>query len=281
MIVDLKNGHLKASISTFGAELTALKKENTNYIWTMDENYWNKTSPVLFPIVGRLKKDTYKIEEKEYHLTRHGFARDCEFKLVHKTDASATFSLQENEVTLEKYPFQFELLIEYVLLENQLVIKYTVTNNSENKMPFNIGTHPAFAISNALEEYSLQFNASENFETYELENDLFSGTKRKIFSKNNNISLNEELFNKDALVFKNIQSNAISILHNEKVFLKIEFENFPFLGIWKKENAPFLCIESWTGYADVIETSGFIFEKKDIQILDSKCSFNCRLAILL
>ena len=281
MIVTISNTKITASINTFGAELTALKKENTNYIWTIDEKYWNKTSPVLFPIVGRLKKDTYKIEAEEFHLSRHGFARDCEFKLVTKTDTSATFSLQENGATLEKYPFQFELLIKYVLLENQLVINYTVINNSANKMPFNIGTHPAFAISNVLEEYSLQFNASENFETHELANDLFSGTKRKIHSKNNSIALNEELFEKDALVFKNIQSNAITILHNEKAYLKIEFENFPFLGIWKKENAPFLCIEPWTGYADIAKTTGFIYEKKDIQILDSKETFDCNLAITI
>lgn len=202
MIVELSNGVISASINTFGAELTALKKENTNYIWTIDEKYWNKTSPVLFPIVGRLKKDTYTIEEKEYHLTRHGFARDCEFKLVHKTETSATFSLRESVSTLENYPFQFKLLIEYKLIKNQLAINYTVMNISANDMPFNIGTHPAFAIPNTLEDYALLFNASENFETHELENDLFSGIKRKIQSKNNTIDLNEKLFEKDALVFK-------------------------------------------------------------------------------
>jgi galactose mutarotase-like enzyme len=281
MIVELSNGVISASINTFGAELTALKKENTNYIWTIDEKYWNKTSPVLFPIVGRLKNDTYTIEDKEYHLTRHGFARDCAFELAQKTETSAIFSLRESVSTLEKYPFQFELLIKYALLENQLVINYTVINNSVNNMPFNIGTHPAFAISNALEEYTLLFNASENFETHELANDLFSGTKRKILSKNNRIHLNEKLFEKDALVFKNMQSNAITILHNEKAYLKIQFENFPFLGIWKKENAPFICIEPWTGYADTDETTGFIYEKKDIQILVPKSTFNCKLAITL
>jgi galactose mutarotase-like enzyme len=279
MIVELNNGFLSASINTLGAELTAFKKGDTNYIWTIDAKYWNKTSPVLFPIVGRLKKDTYKIEEKEYHLTRHGFARDCAFELVHKTKTSATFSLQESEVTFEKYPFQFELVIQYELLDNQLIINYTVINNSVNKMPFNIGAHPAFAISNALEDYALQFNASENFETHELANDLFSGTKRKIVSDNNTTQLNEKLFEKDALVFKNIKSNTISILHKDNCYLKIKLENFPFLGIWKKENAPFLCIEPWTGYADIAESTGFIYEKKDVQIIAPNAIFNCKLAI--
>jgi galactose mutarotase-like enzyme len=281
MYVELNNEFISATINSFGAELMALRKGKTNYIWTIDEKYWNKTSPVLFPIVGCLKNDKYKIKEEEYHLSRHGFARDYDFKLVTKTATSATFSLQENDITFKNYPFQFQLLIKYTLLENEMVLNYTVINNSKNKMPFNIGTHPAFAISNPLEEYALLFNASENFETHELENDLFSGTKRKILSENNCISLNEKLFEKDALVFKNIQSNAITILHKKKEYLKMQFENFPFLGIWKKEKAPFLCIEPWTGYADTQDTSGLIYEKKDIQILDPKSTFNCKLAITL
>jgi galactose mutarotase-like enzyme len=279
MIIELYNDSVSASINTFGAELTALKKENTNYIWTIDEKHWNKTSPILFPIVGRLKNDTYKIEAKEYHLTRHGFARDCEFQLVHKSKTSATFSLQESVSTLEKYPFSFELLIKYELLENQLVINYTIINNSIKKMPFNIGTHPAFAISNNLEDYALLFNASESFEAYELSNDLFSGTKIKIQSNNNIIRLNEELFEKDALVFMNVKSNEIEILYKENSHLKIQFENFPFLGIWKKKDASFLCIETWTGYADYTDSSGFIYEKKDIQILEPNTTFNCKLII--
>lgn len=280
MIVALNNGIVSAEINSFGAELISLNKGEANYIWEIDENYWNKTSPVLFPIVGRLKNDTYKIEEKEYYLTRHGFARDCEFELVYKTETSATFSLQENDATLEKYPFQFELLIQYTLIDNQLAINYTVMNNSANNMPFNIGTHPAFAIPNALDDYSLLFNASEHFETHELENDLFSGTKRKINSKNNTIEINEKLFEKDALVFKNIKSSEVSILYKDEIYLKIEFENFPFLGIWKKANAPFLCIEPWTGYADNKETSGYIYKKSDIQLIEPNTSFNCNLAIM-
>ena len=76
MNVTLSNNTISATIKSLGAELLSLEKDNQNYIWDIDEQYWNKTSPILFPIVGRLKNDTYTLNEKEFTLPRHGFARD-------------------------------------------------------------------------------------------------------------------------------------------------------------------------------------------------------------
>ena len=84
MIITLTNHHLKVTISTLGAELLTLEKNHINYIWEVDENYWNKTSPVLFPIVGRLQNDSYTYAGKTYHLPRHGFARNYEFNYEQK-----------------------------------------------------------------------------------------------------------------------------------------------------------------------------------------------------
>ena len=66
MIITLSNNKISASINTIGAELIRLEKDNQNYIWTVNETYWNKTSPILFPIVGRLKNDSYSINGKAY-----------------------------------------------------------------------------------------------------------------------------------------------------------------------------------------------------------------------
>ena len=82
MIITLSNNKISASINTIGAELSRLEKNNKNYIWTVDEAFWNKTSPILFPIVGRLKNDSYSINGKSYELPRHGFARNFDFKAL-------------------------------------------------------------------------------------------------------------------------------------------------------------------------------------------------------
>ena len=138
MIINLSNNKISASINTFGAELILLKKENQNYIWTVDETYWNKTSPILFPIVGKLKNDSYSIKGRTYELPRHGFARNFEFKVEHQTENSVVFFLESNAETLQQFPFEFELKLEYRLTENDLEINYLVSNKSNEVMPFSI-----------------------------------------------------------------------------------------------------------------------------------------------
>ena len=250
MIVTITNNKISASIDTIGAELIRLEKDNQNCIWTVDDTYWNKTSPILFPIVGRLKNDSYKYDGKTYELPRHGFARNFEFQILNKTENSIIFVLDSNSETLKNYPFEFQLQLEYELDGNELKMKYSVENKSQVTMPFSIGAHPAFAIENSFSDYSLKFNQTEEFTSYELDNEQFSNSFRKINSENGQINLNYSLFEKDALVFKHLQSNKLTLLKKNEPVLSVQFEGFPYLGIWTKPNAPFLCIEPWCGLAD-------------------------------
>lgn len=267
MIVTISNSIISASINALGAELIRLEKDSKNYIWSVDETYWNKTSPILFPIVGRLKNDTYSIDNKTYELPRHGFARNFEFQIVNQTESSVVFVLESNSETFKNYPFEFELRLEYELDENELKIKYSVENKSEATMPFSIGAHPAFAIENSFSDYSLKFNQTEEFISHELDNEQFSNSFRKINSENGQINLNYSLFEKDALVFKHLESNELTLLKKKEPVLSVQLEGFPYLGIWTKPNAPFLCIEPWCGLADNVNHNGNIFEKEGINLL--------------
>ena len=281
MIITLSNNKISASINTIGAELIRLEKDNQNYIWTVNETYWNKTSPILFPIVGRLKNDAYTIADKKYELPRHGFARNFEFQILNQTESSVVFVLESNSETLKNYPFEFQLQLEYELDGNELKMNYSVENRSEVTMPFSIGAHPAFAIEDSFSDYSLQFNEAEEFVSYELENEQFNNSFRKINSENGQINLNYSLFEKDALVFKHLKSNELILLNKNKPVLSVQFEGFPYLGIWTKPNAPFLCIEPWCGLADNVNHNGNIFEKESIQLLEKNCVFQREIIISL
>ncbi len=242
-------------------------------MWNADPDYWPKHSPVLFPIVGSLKNDSYTFNEKDYHLPRHGFARDREFELIEKTEVSATFSLSYDEETLQKYPFKFELQIIYKLEENKLNIAYKVINKEATQIPFSIGAHPAFALPEKFSNYSIQFEKKEKLEYSLLEDGLISNKKESLETLNNTVNLNYKLFENDALVFKTLESNSITILENSKPYIKVDFRDFPNLGIWTKENAPFICIEPWFGYSDTPEKSGDLFKKEGILILEANQSF--------
>lgn len=280
MNTTISNSTLTASIKHSGAELFSLKdNRNKEYIWEGNPDFWGKHSPILFPIVGTLKNNTYTIEGKEYQLPRHGFARDMEFQLINKTETSATFSLESTEETLKKYPFEFELQLIYTLENTSLNIEYKVINKGEVKMPFSIGAHPAIALPENFKNYALQFEKEEVLKYYLLENDLISDKTKTLQTTNNQVTLNYKLFENDALIFKTLESNSLTILENSKPYIKINFEDFPSLGIWTKDQAPFICIEPWLGYSDTAENSGNLFEKEGILVLNAHKTFNSKFSI--
>lgn len=276
----IKNFNLTAIINPKGAELISLKNEqNKEYIWEGNPEYWGKHSPILFPIVGTLKNNLFHYNNIEYSLSRHGFARDLVFELIDKKENSVTFSLKSNFETLKVYPFEFELQICYTLTENCLNIEYKVLNSGKSQMPFSIGAHPAFALPGDFKTYSILFEKYEALKYHLLENDLISETTKKLETQNKKVSLDYQLFKNDALVFKTINSKTVTILKNEIPILKIHFKGFPSLGIWTKEKAPFLCIEPWFGYSDTKKSSGNLFEKEGIQILEANKIFNSKFSI--
>ena len=283
MNYEIKNEFLKAKIKSFGAELNSLQKidENLEYIWQGDSKYWARHSPILFPIVGRLKDDTYFYKNQKYSMTQHGFARDKEFELIKKEADFLEFRLKSDEKSLEIYPFDFELYLSYKLEKSSLIVSYKVINKSDEKMLFSIGAHPAFNWSleenGKKEDYFLEFENIKETKRYFL-NDLglvYDSVDLKI--TDNKITLNEELFKNDALVFNDLNIKKVSLKNSKNEnFIKLNFENFPYLGIWSKPSgAPFLCIEPWFGVADEQNSTQNLEDKKGIITLQKDEVFSC------
>jgi galactose mutarotase-like enzyme len=276
----IKNSNLTAEINPFGAELISLKNNiGREYIWEGNPDYWGKHSPVLFPIVGTLKNNSFQHKGIEYQLSRHGFAREMLFNLIEKTENKATFSIKSNDDTLKKYPFNFEFQLIYSVEGSCLIIEYKVINTGKETMPFSVGAHPAFALPQKFENYSMLFEQTEPLKYYLLENDLVSKQTKNIALNQKQIPLTYELFKNDALIFKALASNSLTILENSNPLLKVSFEDFPSLGIWTKMNAPFLCIEPWFGYSDTDVSNGNLFEKEGIQLLEENKIFHSKFQI--
>ncbi|TDP61309.1 aldose 1-epimerase family protein [Flavobacterium dankookense] len=281
MEITISKSNLSATISSKGAELKSLSNSQTKreYIWNGNPEFWGKHSPILFPIVGTLKNNSYSYNDKNYELPRHGFARDLNFELIYKSDCEAIFSLKSYDETLKKYPFNFELQLIYTLSESYLTVCYKVFNENQFEMPFSIGGHPAFALNNNFDNYSLQFENDEVIECYLLENDLLSQKTLKIELKEKNLPLSYSLFKNDALVFKQLNSKKISLLENDKPILDFSFNDFPNFGIWTKQNAPFICLEPWLGYADTTISNGNILKKEGIYLLQPGCQKTAEFSI--
>ena len=283
MNYEIKNEHIKVKIKSFGAELNSLQKidEDLEYIWQGDSKYWNRHSPILFPIVGRLKNDSYTYQNQKYNMTQHGFARDKEFEVIKNEADFMEFRLKSDEKTLEIYPFSFELYLSYKLEKNSLIVSYKVINKSDDKMLFSIGAHPAFNWTlkedEKKENYFLEFENIKETKRYFLNDKglVYDSVDLKIID--NKIALNEELFKNDALVFNDSNIKILTLKNsNNKNFVKLEFKNFPYLGIWSKPSgAPFVCIEPWFGVADEDSSNQNFEDKKGLISLEKNEIFSC------
>lgn len=282
MIITIANKNLEAAINHKGAELISLKTmSGTEYIWEGNVGFWGKHSPVLFPIVGTLKDNTYIYNGHSYTLPRHGFARDMDFRLIEKKDDLAVFSLCYSEETLEVYPFPFELQLVYTLEEKGLSIGYRVINKGNDPLFFSLGAHPAFALPGNFGDYSIAMDKEEPLEYFLLENDLLSENKGTIAQVGKQFALDYALFKNDALIFKHLQSTGLTLLHKEEPLLKVEFSGFPYLGIWTKADAPFICIEPWFGHSDTTDSNGNLTDKEGIQVLEANSVFEAAFHITI
>jgi galactose mutarotase-like enzyme len=278
----ITNGTLTARINSLGAELTSLTDAaGREYIWEGEARFWGKHSPVLFPIVGTLKNDTYTHNGTQYHLPRHGFARDNEFRVKERQSDSVTFSFGYNDDTLKAYPFQFELDIKYTLKDNALHIDYIVHNKGNQTMPFSIGAHPAFALPLDIGNYALQFEKKELLVSHILKDSLIAPDTLTLPAKEGLLPLYYSLFKNDALIFVSLRSHSVALVENDRPIIKVAYENFPHLGIWTKENAPFICIEPWHGYSDTPTSNGNIADKEGIVLLRGHEQANFKMAITL
>lgn len=279
MNITITNDYLTAVINPQGAELISLKDTNNEYIWEGNPDFWGKHSPILFPIVGTLKNNTYTYEGEQYSMTRHGFARDNYFTVKERNSRSVLFSFVSNDETKKQFPFDFELELKYTLKDKTLSLEYTVKNNGTTNMPFSLGAHPAFALPGNFEDYSLIFEKDEPLVSSQLENDLISEKTITIPAGQGKLRLSYDTFENDALIFKTLQSKKIEIAKNDIAFLKVAYESFPHLGIWTKPGAPFLCIEPWQGYSDTHNATGKLEDKEGIITLPINEEFNAAFSI--
>lgn len=281
-MLQLENHQLQVAIDPQGAELKRVfhKQHSLDYLWDANPAYWAKTSPVLFPIVGALKNNTYYYNGRPYTLPRHGFAREKEFAITEQTSHSVTFSLQSDAGTLAVYPFQFSFSIRYALNDSTLAVTYLIRNRQSEPLLFSIGGHPAFKVplvtGTSYDDYKLMFEKAETAGTWPISKDgLIEKASKPLLQHTNVLHLKKELFSKDALVFKDLQSRSMQLVSDKTPHgLQVDFPGFPYLGLWASPGADFLCIEPWCGIADSVDANQQLTDKEGILQLASGEEYN-------
>lgn len=251
MFYTIENEFLTSQINSMGAELHSIKskKSGFEYLWQGNPDIWYGQSPILFPIIGRLLDDKYRYNGKEYTMQKHGFARKREFDLVSCEGNKAVFSLKSCPETLEMYPFEFELIVTFVLDGYAVKVSHEVVNKNDKDMYFSLGAHPGFNCE--IGDY-LEFDENETLSSERIDTDSYRIPEVfPVLDNERKITITKDIFENDALILSNVKSEKVTLgseKHNRKVVFTLGFS--PYLGIWAKPGAPYVCIEPWFGVND-------------------------------
>ncbi len=268
-MVVLKNARMTASIDEIGAELKSLQRDGEEFIWEGKKEVWANSSPILFPICGGLKNDSYTYEGKSYTLTKHGYVKYTRFEVERASDTEAVFLHVSNEETRAAYPFDYELRVIFTLTEKGIKILYRVDNKTDGKMYFSIGAHEGYATPEGIEDYDVIFEKEEDLEANVLYGNMLSYQKLPMLKNARVLPLYDKYFTIDALDFLNIRSRSVSLRNRKNGRgVTLDFPFAPHFLLWHKPNAPYICLEPWAGLPDFVDEDGDITKKTAIMCLE-------------
>jgi galactose mutarotase-like enzyme len=283
-LLTLSAGNRTCAIAHRGAELRSLRLGEDEFIWQRDPAWWAGSAPILFPLIGRLQDERYTHRGREYRIAKHGFARDLDFAVAAVDAASATLVLEDSAATRTAWPFAFRLAVRFTLDEHGLAVDYTVDNRNAEVMPFALGSHPAFALPTApLEAWRVRFADDEPPICHRMAANLLSSMPEPFtFQNGRDIPLSAELFARDALIFRDVRSRRIELIHDAPgPRLAFDTGGAPTLALWAKPGAPYVCLEPWWGLDDTSEVNVALEDKPGLLRLAPGERFTARYTVMV
>lgn len=276
MKYSISNDLLSVAVQKNGIELCSIfnKRNDKEYMWQGDPEIWANHAPVLFPVVGMQKNGETLIDGRFYAMPKHGLIRGSDKpELIEQTESSLTFRFSWDKDTLKLFPFKFLVDSVFVIKKNVLTVSHQVTNLDEKDLPYNFGEHPAFNCplfeGEVYEDYHIELEKTENLKTFLINDEgLLTGESLPCLENSKTIALHKNLFDRDALIFKDQRSRKASLVsRNHGAVLTVDFPEFPYLGIWAKPAAPFVCIEPWHGVTEHKDSDQDFYKKEKLRIL--------------
>jgi len=282
MTITLTHGDQSALVSPRGAELTAWRAGGQDLLWPGDPAWWDRSAPILFPIVGWARDGRIRVDGVERPMGVHGFAAGKTFAVVAQDAGSCTLELTDDAETRAAYPFDFRLTVTHRLTEAGLVTDLAVTNPGERPLPYAFGVHPGFrwpltgadrtghrVVFTEREEPSVPVIAPGG---------LFSAERRPVTFDGITLPLDDALFAQEALCFLNARGHGWT-LESPGGLLRMEVEGLPHLALWSKPGAPFVCLEAWSGHGDPVGFSGELQDKPSMRRLAPGATDRARVSL--
>ena len=284
--VSIRSDKLAAEIDPQGAQLSTLKDGILDLLWDGNPALWAGRAPILFPIVGALVGGSYRLGTETYHLSRHGFARGKAFAIVNTTPSTALFRLSADAVTLQVYPFRFELDVQFAVDGATLSVTTTVRNKGNEDMPASVGYHPGFRwplpYGQPRASHFIEFDANESAPVRRIGTDgLLIAAPVATPVVGRRLALDDALFQDDVLIFDRLESRSLTYGSDAGPRIRVSFPDAAYLGVWTKPGAPFICIEPWHGITDPQGFTGDFKDKPGVFVLAPGESLSTTMTIAL
>ena len=257
----LKNKDCKVIIEK--GELISFQHNNNEYIHQKGNKGWRNSDDEMFPVIGPTAKNNFIVHTKngDAFLDQHGLLRELEYSLVSFDKNSAKFIKKYKKNTQianskfpeksseEKlfWPFDFTFQKNFTLERDVLNIEFII--ESEKGMPFMLGYHPAFLLSDSGEE-TLESNGVEITLT-----DVYKAGSNACPVQNSNKIILKNIYRKD---------------------LEITTKGFDNFMLWTEVDN-MLCIEPITQYTSYTDQK---FSEKNMSLSDGKNIFSVAIKIL-
>ena len=189
--------------------------------------------PILFPICGELPGNCLSLPKGNFPINQHGFARDFPWQIKPLPNQNGvSLNLQANSKSLLAFPFLFSIKMEVILENNSLFIKILVSNLGREKMPFSIGLHPYFRVTN-LDNILIRGLAKECINHSDMSN---VSTQSQLAKLSKGVDF---LTSSDGIIsLVDLATNASIEMHNQHPMnLSV---------IWTDPPRSMVCMEPWT-----------------------------------
>ena len=277
MLHSLNNNKIYITVDSIGAQLRSIADlHGVQYLWQGSDKYWRDSAILLFPIIGALRDKKALINGEYYSMPSHGIARGYSFKKIESGADALAFEMKSNEETKKMYPFDFTYQISFELTDMCLTQRITVINDGDAPMPYTLGCHPGFNVPFDADEefgdYVIKFEKAETCDSPTIEKPssiILEDKRMEVLQNSDTLSLTHEMFYNDALILENIKSRSVTLMStNTYKGVQVDFDGFDYLGLWQFKDAPFVCVEPWTGTATTNKESDDFASKRGMKTLN-------------
>jgi galactose mutarotase-like enzyme len=244
-IAYIKHGNWSVCIDSHGAHVLGLFFKEKNLLHYNPADMEHSGIPICMPNFGPLINDIFEYQGADFAITQHGFFRDFGYQLLSNSATSATYQLNSNPETRQRFPFDFCFIVTFSVDDSGLTAVLSLTNKSDSSMPIAPGIHPYYAVAEG-EDVVFETRAQAANDNNQDYADVFIEDSLEVLFESKSGPRRVRVIGKPDLHLKGhgLDETRLTIGSNPVLTITADLTSFNRMTVWRKEtDSPFICLE--------------------------------------